>query len=486
MTLKTRQPTGAVPWPLTLVEGGEKSGRTWACALLTRSPKVGRCLWIDFGEGRADEYGAIPGVKYEVVVHDGTWASFYGAVVDASEAAGKAQANGEPPVVLIIDNMTAVWDLLCEIARARAATSRSNRAKLRDDPHAEITVTSNYWNDVHEMHKQLMAVLKRFEGIVLMVANGKPVTVFKDGQPVEGKKEHKVDADRALAGAASCWVRLSRDEPPTIVGCVSVHYGIRPGIDAPRRLPDDWSFERLIFDVLKCDPHKTRARPVVETDATIIEPKVILNELLNSATTVERVRELGELIVAQGYQSLLVINERKAEEEFLQLARRTYRERSVVPAQAVSVEVVRDVPAADETEIEAMLAAEAWMTSATKWAATFADDNAGRKLWAEVVTRKNGQAIAAADADRLKELIKARWQELTAKAAEGAVVEPLDPADPWAAKVEEIASADDAAAVQQEALRAFGDKPVDAAKTRAVMAAIATKAATFEPVARAA
>ena len=108
MTLKTRQPTGAVPWPLTLVEGGEKSGRTWACALLTKSPKVGRCLWIDFGEGRADEYGAIPGVKYEVVVHDGTWASFYGAVVDASEAAGKAQANGEPPVVLIIDNMTAV------------------------------------------------------------------------------------------------------------------------------------------------------------------------------------------------------------------------------------------------------------------------------------------------------------------------------------------------------------------------------------------
>src|ERR1017187_7418835 len=267
MTLKTRQPRGAVPWPPTLVEGGEKSGRTWACALLTKSPKVGRCLWIDFGEGRADVYGAIPGVKYEVVIHDGTWASFYGAVVDASEVAGKAQANGEPPVVLIIDNMTAVSDLRCHVIRARAATFRSN-----------------YWNDVHEMHRQLMAVLKRFEGIVLMVANGKPVTVFKDGQPVEGKKEHKVDADRALAGAASCWVRLSRDEPPTIVGCVSVHYGIRPGIDAPRRLPDDWSFERLIFDVLKCDPHKTRARPVVETDPTIIEPKVILNELLNSAT----------------------------------------------------------------------------------------------------------------------------------------------------------------------------------------------------------
>jgi hypothetical protein len=486
MTLKTRQPTGAVPWPLTLVEGGEKSGRTWACALLTKSPKVGRCLWIDFGEGRADEYGAIPGVKYEVVIHDGTWASFYGAVVDASEVAGKAQANGEPPVVLIIDNMTAVWDLLCEIARARAATSRSNRAKLRDDPHAEITVTSNYWNDVHEMHKQLMAVLKRFEGIVLMVANGKPVTVFKDGQPVEGKKEHKVDADRALAGAASCWVRLSRDEPPTIVGCVSVHYGIRPGIDAPKRLPDDWSFERLIFDVLKCDPHKTRARPVVETDATIIEPKVILNELLNSATTVERVRELGELIVAQGYQSLLVINERKAEEEFLQLARRTYRERPVAPARAVSVEVVRDAPAAAEDASAAE--ADEWLAGATALAPAFTDTAAGKKLWGEVVAKKNEKAITVADADALKGMIKARWKELAdaAKPAEGTVVEPLDPADPWAAKVEEIASADDAAAVQQEALRAFGDKSVSDTKTRAVMAAIATKAATFEPVARAA
>lgn len=478
MTLKTRQPTGAVPWPLTLVEGGEKSGRTWACALLTKSPKVGRCLWIDFGEGRADEYGAIPGVKYEVVIHDGTWASFYGSVVDASEAAAKAQANGEPPVVLIIDNMTAVWDLLCEIARARASTSRSNRAKLRDDPHAEITVTSNYWNDVHEMHKQLMAVLKRFEGIVLMVANGKPVTVFKDGQPVEGKKEHKVDADRALAGAASCWVRLSRDAPPTIVGCVSVHYGIRPGIDAPKRLPDDWSFERLIFDVLKCDPHKTRARPVVETDATIIEPKVILSELLNTATTVERVRELGELIVAQGYQSLLVINERKAEEEFLQLARRTYRERSVVPAPAVSVEVVRDAPATATVN-----AADEWLANATALATTFADEAAGRVLWAEVVTKKNEKAITVADADAFKGMIKARWKEL-AEAVEGTVVEPLDPASPWAQKIEEVASADDAAAVQQEVLRAMDGR--HDAEANAIRAAVAAKAASFEPEARAA
>jgi phage recombination protein Bet len=151
---------------------------------------------------------------------------------------------------------------------------------------------------------------------------------------------------------------------------------------------------------------------------------------------------------------------------------------------AVSVEVVRDEPAAAEDANAA--AAEAWMTAATENAATFADDNAGRKLWAEVVTRKNRQAITAADADRLKELIKARWAELTAKSVEGTVVDALDPADPWAQKIEEIASADDAAAVQQEALRAFGDKSVSDTKTRAVMAAIAVKAATFEPVARAA
>ena len=99
MTLKTRKPTGAVPWPLVLIEGEEKAGKTWACAEFTASPKVGRCFWIDLGEGAADEYGAIPGADYEVVEHDGGWAYKVGDVFSepfASHADATAAAKRAP------------------------------------------------------------------------------------------------------------------------------------------------------------------------------------------------------------------------------------------------------------------------------------------------------------------------------------------------------------------------------------------------------
>lgn len=86
MTLKTRRPTGAVSWPLILIEGEEKAGKTWSCAELTASDKVGRCYWIDMGEGAADEYGAIPGADYEIVEHDGSWSALYQNVAEIHAA----------------------------------------------------------------------------------------------------------------------------------------------------------------------------------------------------------------------------------------------------------------------------------------------------------------------------------------------------------------------------------------------------------------
>ncbi|HEV7931934.1 MAG TPA: LAGLIDADG family homing endonuclease, partial [Actinomadura sp.] len=83
---------------------------SWACAVLSTSDKVGRTYWLDLGEGSGDEYGAIPGTRYEVVVHDGTFASICSAVEDIHALAQKAQDVGDKPVVLIIDTMTAEWE----------------------------------------------------------------------------------------------------------------------------------------------------------------------------------------------------------------------------------------------------------------------------------------------------------------------------------------------------------------------------------------
>jgi hypothetical protein len=260
MALKTRRPTGAVPWPLILLEGGEKAGKSWACAELSASEKVGQTYWLDLGEAAADEYGAIPGARYLVLDHNGTWGDILGQVADVRAEAKRAADAGEPPVVLVIDSMTAEWELLKDWAANRAKGSRSNQQRLQRDPHAEVQVPMNLWNDATARHRRLMTMLMTFPGIVVMTARGKDVAALdSSGRPVEGSKDYKVEGHKSLAFDASVWVRMSREHPPIVVGARSVHAGIRPGADKPQPMPD-FTLERLIFDALKCNPAEARVR----------------------------------------------------------------------------------------------------------------------------------------------------------------------------------------------------------------------------------
>ena len=57
--LKTRKPTGRVPWPCILLEGEEKAGKSWALAQLSTSDRIGALYWIDLNEGAGDEYSKV-------------------------------------------------------------------------------------------------------------------------------------------------------------------------------------------------------------------------------------------------------------------------------------------------------------------------------------------------------------------------------------------------------------------------------------------
>ena len=265
--LKTRPPTGRVPWPLILIEGGEKSGKSWMAATLSASDRIGHTAWIDLGEGAGDEYGAIPGVRYQVVLHDGTWLSILEQVEGARDEAKKALEAGDPPFVLVIDSMTLIWDMLKDWASNRARKTESNRKKLREDPNAEIVVATNFWNDANARHRKLMTMLMTFPGIVVAIARGKEVAELDaKGAPIAGRKGYRVEGHKDLAFDATVWLRVSRDDEPLIVGCRSVHAGIRPGNDKARRLPG-LELERLIFDVLRCDPATATPRDLVPLQA---------------------------------------------------------------------------------------------------------------------------------------------------------------------------------------------------------------------------
>src|SRR5579859_1776054 len=136
MTLKTRKPTGRTGYPKILLEGTEFSGKSWALGELSGDKRVGKTVILALGEDitRWDEYGQIPGARFELIEHDGTWTSIIEAVKDARAEAAEARGKGEPPYVLGIDTMTAVWEGLKDWATHRARNSKKNKELLARDP----------------------------------------------------------------------------------------------------------------------------------------------------------------------------------------------------------------------------------------------------------------------------------------------------------------------------------------------------------------
>src|SRR4051794_40944684 len=266
--LKTRKPTGRVPWPCILLEGEEKAGKSYALAQFSASNRIGALYWIDLNEGAGDEYGAIPGASYQLIEHDGSYAQVLAAVQAVKAEARRAADAGEPPVVLGIDTGSAIWEGLKDWASARAAKSTRNRELLKRDPNAEITISQNLWNDAGARWRKLQTELLTFPGIVVVTARGKEVTeVDANGRPIEGQKTWSVQTHREFPYAASVWVRLRRGRRPLIVGARSVHVGIKPNTDPAKEVIDKSAegrlLEWLVFDALKCDPGTAHVRDLV-------------------------------------------------------------------------------------------------------------------------------------------------------------------------------------------------------------------------------
>lgn len=328
MTIKTRKPTGRAPWPLILIEGEEKSGKSWACAELSASEKVGQTYWLDLGEGAGDEYGAIPGARYEIIEHDGTWVSMFAQVEAVRDEARRAAEAGEPPVVLVIDTITAVWELLKDWATARARETDSAKKKLRVDPNAEIDVSMNLWNDANKRHRRLMTILMTFPGIAVVTARGKEVAALDDnGRPIRGTKDYRVEGQKGLAYDATVWVRTSREHAPMVVAARSVHVGIRPGVDKPKPMPE-FSLEWVIFEALKCEPANAQVRELTEPKVdNALTPGEYRDKAIEPGASYDELRNLYDQVEKAGLSGTEVTNENGDEEPLGALIKRIGTER---------------------------------------------------------------------------------------------------------------------------------------------------------------
>jgi hypothetical protein len=267
MALKTRKPTGMVPPPVILLEGETGSGRSWTAAELSASPKVGRNYWIELGdETTADQYGAIPGARYELVLPDNkhevwNWRALYNAARDFRDETHRAAEAGEPPPVLTVDHVGAIWDMQAEWAENRAKSSEKNKKLLADDPNAEIDITSNYWNDATARWRKLMSLFLTSKGIVVLLSRGEEVTFFENGQPTK-RKTWKVAGHKSLTWSMPIWVRLTREGNPKLIKLRAVTNGIRPGVDREQGLPG-FTLEKLIFERYGWDPKASGYRDIV-------------------------------------------------------------------------------------------------------------------------------------------------------------------------------------------------------------------------------
>jgi len=135
---RTRRPTGKPSWPILLVAGREKAGKSWSCAEASGSDLVGRTLWVGVGEDDPDEYGNVPGADFEIVEHDGT----YRDILAALQWATRQTSPDGRPVLVVLDSASRLWDLLCDMAQDDANRRAAKKGRASDE--AEIHM--DLWN----------------------------------------------------------------------------------------------------------------------------------------------------------------------------------------------------------------------------------------------------------------------------------------------------------------------------------------------------
>lgn len=233
MSIKTRRPTGKAPWPLLLLAGVQKAGKSYAAAKFSASDLIDRTFYIEVGEGSADQYGAIPGARYEIVEHDGSHAGILAAV----EAAVAEPANGKPHAI-VMDSMSELWGLLCDEQQTIANARKKS------------TITMDQWNAAKKRWRKIIDTLRTHNGPVILTARYEQVTVMKNGQPTTDK-EWKIRAEKDLAFEVDGIITMTEPRKPFIAGIRTIAFNVPAGGFSPKD-PEgfdlDGFFRRLNID----------------------------------------------------------------------------------------------------------------------------------------------------------------------------------------------------------------------------------------------
>ena len=266
----TRRPTGKPPLPLILLSGVQKSGKTWLAAEATTLPYFGRRFWFEIGEdGEADRYGALDGADYEIVEHDGSYRDIYQAL---QWAVAQPRVDGKPNMI-IIDSGSVLWDLLSEeqqlIANRRAA-EKAERSRRPFDTSRDATITPDQWNVANKRWRQVIKLLKSFDGLAIVTCRLDEVTVMDDAGNPTKDKTWKAKIQKETVNDVDAIIQLRDFRSAYVLGVRSVPPIFRH--DETRHLPD-FSIGRFLEMLGVLDGGATQQRQVVD-----LRPEAYLEE----------------------------------------------------------------------------------------------------------------------------------------------------------------------------------------------------------------
>lgn len=230
--LMTREPTGLSDWPLILVEGEVFSGPLELAVALSTSRKVGETIVFD-RSGRAD---ALADVGLHVISDD--WATrdahpTRALLADVMRACD-LPVDGVPNVIVV--DFTDFWDLLKIWVNWRAHTSLAAVEAIKHDPHVEIEVPGNLWNDADDRMWKMIKALIAAPAIAVLVASS-----FRtdDGR-------YKVDVKQSILRAIHAQVRCTRGAAPRLIGAPKELALPAGGVE----LDSDNPLEQLVFTMM--------------------------------------------------------------------------------------------------------------------------------------------------------------------------------------------------------------------------------------------
>lgn len=196
MTLKTRKLTGRPPWPITLLAGTEKVGKTWAAVEASISDLVGHTLWFSIGEDIPDEYRKLPGFvddRFDVVEYDGTYRGLRDALVDAN---GFRDVDGKP-TLWVLDSASRLWDMLSGMAQIEA-NHRYARKHNGQAPNEDVRPTVDLWNLATDRWGYVLDEVRAHQGPSILTARMELTTVMNSNGDPTKEKVQKIQAQKRL------------------------------------------------------------------------------------------------------------------------------------------------------------------------------------------------------------------------------------------------------------------------------------------------